>query len=280
MFTKFLIPFLSMVIMAGISSSVHAQTPFDQAVRFADISPAWPDCDPIRPECTTSRLNDFIQANLQLPEEAKANQMGGVVIMEFVIEKNGTIGLVRPMKDPGYGMGAEATRVLSLMNDKKIKWIPAYKDGKRVAFRYFHSVSFGLPKTEIKKSEVVKTEELPADYIYDVADVMPRFAGCDSADGEATDCTFRKLLDHVSTNLTYPEAAIEGQLQGMVVVQFVVDAMGAVTQATVLDSPSEVLNEEALRLVNTMPKWSPGLQAGKPVPVRLRLPIQFRLPKE
>ena len=94
-----------------IVPALQAQTMLSEAPRRADVSPAWPGCDPNMPECTKSRLADFFAANIQLPAEAKEKGAGGVVAMEFVVEKSGLIGEIGAMHDPlfgplvGFGLG-------------------------------------------------------------------------------------------------------------------------------------------------------------------------------
>jgi hypothetical protein len=182
------IPFFILAFIFSIQL-VSAQTPLGEATRKADIHPAWPGCDPKMPDCSKSRLLDFINANLQIPMEARKENAGGVVAMEFVIEKSGTIGEVHAMHDPGLGLVAEATRVIYLMNSKKIKWTPAETDGKRVAFRYVIPVSFNVAAPPKEKQDV-KTVDVPADGVYDVVEIMPRYQGCEKAVEDSVDCTF------------------------------------------------------------------------------------------
>lgn len=259
-----------------------AQTPMEEAVRRADVAPAWPDCDPIVPECTKSRLADFIAANLQIPLEAKAENAGGLVMMEFVIEKNGTVGEIKPVVDPGLGLGAEATRVITLMQTKKIKWSPAKIDGKKVAYRYTVPISFNLntPAREVtassSNSETFKPEP---DKVYDIVDVMPQYAGCAEAE-KVDDCTFSKVVAHINTNLKYPKEAIEKKVSGQAIVEFVVDTNGEVINPKIVKSLGAGCDEEVLRVIGLMPAWIPGQLAGVPVKVKMNLPVMFQLPKE
>lgn len=262
-----------------LSAPLTAQTPMDQAPRRADVAPAWPGCEPKLPECTKSRLADFIAANLQIPMAAKEAGVGGVVVMEFVVEKNGTIGEVKALKDPGHGLAAEATRVIELMKTKKIKWIPAETDEKRIAFRYVTPVSFSLD-TPVKEKAAPAPQALDPDMIYDIAEVMPVFAGCEQAAQDSVDCTFLKLVNHIKSNIQYPEDAVKTKTQGPVVVEFVVSKTGAITQPKVTKGLGHGCDEEALRVIGLMPAWVPGKQNGQPVNVRMTLPVLFQLPKE
>ena len=102
--------------------------------------------------------------------------------------------------------------------------------------------------------------------IHDFVAEMPYFEG-----GEAG------LLKYIGRKIKYPREAVSEQVEGVVVVSFVVDRSGAITNATILKGLGYGTDEEALRVINSMPKWTPGKQNGKPVAVRYTLPIRFSM---
>lgn len=87
----------------------------------------------------------------------------------------------------------------------------------------------------------------------------------------------KKLFKWLSANIKYPKEAQANKEQGRVIVRFVIDKDGKVTDAKVVRSISPSLNKEALRLIEAMPRWKPGEKDGQPVAVRFTLPITFRL---
>jgi TonB family protein len=99
-----------------------------------------------------------------------------------------------------------------------------------------------------------------------VVEQMPEFPG-----GMA------KLMEYLSQNVRYPALAMQQRVQGRVVVEFVVNKDGSISEESILRSVHPLLNEEALRVVKNMPKWSPGMQRGKAVRVRYTVPVLFRL---
>ena len=101
---------------------------------------------------------------------------------------------------------------------------------------------------------------------FDVVEEMPQFPG----GGEA-------LMKYLATNVHYPEAAEKAGIQGRVIVTFVVGTDGSISDATILKSVDPSLDQEALRLVNSMPNWTPGKQDGKAVRVKYTIPISFAL---
>lgn len=113
--------------------------------------------------------------------------------------------------------------------------------------------------------EVVEEEESDQQ-IFTVVEEMPKFPG-----GEA------KLLEFINKGIKYPVIAQENGIQGRVICSFVVNRDGSVVDAQVVRGVDPSLDKEALRVINTMPKWTPGKQRGKPVRVKYTVPITFRL---
>jgi protein TonB len=120
--------------------------------------------------------------------------------------------------------------------------------------------------------------------IFKVVEQMPRFPGCEDIGGtneEKLKCAEGKMLEYIYKNVKYPPIARENGIQGRVVVQFVVERDGTITDAKVARDIGAGCGEEALRVVKSMnsmgQKWTPGKQRGKPVRVQFTLPVQFKL---
>lgn len=107
--------------------------------------------------------------------------------------------------------------------------------------------------------------------VYDLADVevKPEFPGGDKA-----------MYEFMIKNLRYPADAQEEGAQGVVIVAFVIGKDGKLTDVKAVRTPHESLSKEAVRLVKSMPTWTPGKQNGQPVKVSYSLPIRFKLPKK
>ena len=86
-----------------------------------------------------------------------------------------------------------------------------------------------------------------------------------------------KMYEFMQRTQKYPDMEYEAGIQGKVFVQFVVDKDGSIEEVKVLRAVSDGLDKEALRLVKSMPKWSPGKMGGKPVKCRFNLPVVFKL---
>ena len=113
---------------------------------------------------------------------------------------------------------------------------------------------------EVVEDDVVEQE------IFKIVEEMPSFPG-----GE------QKLMEFVGKNIKYPQIARETGIQGRVFVNFVVEPDGSVSNVSVLRGIGGGCDEEAMRVVKSMPKWKPGKQRGKAVRVQYMLPVNFRL---
>ena len=104
------------------------------------------------------------------------------------------------------------------------------------------------------------------DMVFDVVEVMPQFPGGQIA-----------MLKYIMENIKYPEQAMKEGIQGRVAVRFIVEKDGSISDVKPILSVHPLLNKEAVRVVESMPKWTPGKQNGKPVRVRFNLPVMFKL---
>ena len=86
--------------------------------------------------------------------------------------------------------------------------------------------------------------------------------------------TFRNW---VMQNVKFPQIALENGIHGRVILSFVIDKDGRLTNIEVLQSPDRSLADEAIRVLNKSPKWSPGKQRNQTVRVRYTLPVEFRM---
>lgn len=109
-------------------------------------------------------------------------------------------------------------------------------------------------------------EEVVEEQIFTIVEEMPSFPGGDAA-----------LMKYLGSNIKYPAIAKDAGIQGTVFVTFVVDEKGDVKDVKVLRSLGGGTDEEAIRVVKNMPKWTPGKQRGKAVKVQYNLPIRFTL---
>jgi protein TonB len=109
-------------------------------------------------------------------------------------------------------------------------------------------------------------EEEASNEIFVIVEQMPEFPG-----GMA------ELMSFISKSIKYPVVAQENGIQGRVTCSFVINKDGTIVDAEVTRGMDASLDKEAIRVINSMPKWKPGMQRGKPVRVKFNVPINFRL---
>ena len=112
----------------------------------------------------------------------------------------------------------------------------------------------------------VEEEEVQEQEIFQIVEEMPAYPGGDA-----------KLMEFVAKNIKYPQIARETGIQGRVFVGFVVETDGSVSNVKVLRGIGGGCDEEAVRVVKSMPKWKAGKQRGKAVRVSYMLPVNFKL---
>ena len=115
--------------------------------------------------------------------------------------------------------------------------------------------------------DVVEVEPEPEEEeIFMVVEDQPEFPGGTAA-----------LLEYLRKNIKYPAICRENNIQGRVLVTFIVNKDGAIGEPEVVKSVNPSLDKEALRVISQMPNWKPGSQRGKPVRVKYTVPVNFRL---
>ena len=223
----------------------------------------------------------WIADRIKYPEECKANGIQGRVYVQFVVNEDGSLSDAKILRSPDKALSQEAIRIVKAMP----KWKPAQNKGKVVRSYFRLPFSFKLPGTQ--KTETITgqekgpkpkitvmakptgkpIEETADNEIYNKPETEAEFPGGMQAE-------FKWIADH----LKYPEECKAKEIQGNVIIQFVVNEDGSLSDAKILRSPDNALSQEAIRVVKAMPKWKPAKQGEKAVRSYFRLPIVFKLP--
>ena len=159
----------------------------------------------------------------------------------------------------------EALRVVNLMP----AWKPGKQKGQAVNVAYTIPVQFKLDGDKIAKVALPQFENVPQqrpDGVFIVVEEMPEFPGGELA-----------LKDFIVHNCKYPAAALKDSIQGKVFVTFVVKADGTVGDAKIARGVDPLLDQEAIRVVSSLPAWKPGKNKGKEVSVSYTVPVKFAL---
>ena len=170
----------------------------------------------------------------------------GMQTQSVIVPKGGAKSMVVSMKDD-----------VQNLDEVMVVGYAAYEDENEVV----ETKSIKLPTEEKREDE----EQV----IFQVVEEMPSFPG-----------GMRECMMFLGRNIKYPVLAQKAKIEGRVIVQFVVDKDGSISDTKVVRSVSPELDAEALRVVGLMPKWNPGKQRGKAVAVKYTMPIMFSIHKD
>ncbi|MCQ2126474.1 MAG: energy transducer TonB [Bacteroidaceae bacterium] len=150
----------------------------------------------------------------------------------------------------------------------KAEIIEIVQDDAEIEEDVLASVDDQVEFIDVSALDEVVVEEEPEidDTPFMVVEDMPEFPGGTAA-----------LLEYLKKNIKYPAICRENNIQGRVLVSFIVNKDGSIVDAEVVKNVNPSLDKEALRVISGMPKWKPGSQRGKPVRVKYTVPVNFRL---
>jgi TonB family protein len=214
-------------------------------------------------------LRKWIAENVKYPVSAAEKGIMGKVYVQFVVEKDGRIGRAKVVRGVDPSLDTEALRVV---NNMPI-WKPGKQRGKEVAVSYTIPINFSLGN-EVKGQKIDETvvvgygkkEVSTKDSIYLECEQMPVFAGGDL-----------ELRKFIATKIRYPGEALKYGEVGKVFVTFVVAKDGSIEKVRVVRGVSPALDNEAIRVVSSMPNWTPGKHKGETVSVQYTIPVNFQL---
>ena len=192
-----------------------------------------------------SALYSYIGNNIKYPAMAREEGFDGTVEVEFIIDRDGTITNMVAKTGVKGGCTEEALRAIKSMP----KWIPGKQKGKPVKVRYTLPIKFVLAGDNNISTKVEAS-----------------FTGGEDA-----------LSKYLANNMKYPKDARKKKIKGTVIVNFIVTKDGKIKEALVTKRLNKDCDSEALRLVKSMPNWTPATINKTPINTRVSLPIIFKL---
>jgi TonB family protein len=204
-----------------------------------------------------------VQARLKYPKYAQENVITGRVIVDVIIEKDGTLTVAGFKQLAHEVLAAEVERVVKTSP----KWEPGSNKGKPVRVQF--SVPFNF---QIRNGGPVNNANKGNDEDQPLmkAEILPSFQG-----GH-----LNAYRSWVESEVVYPKKLLRKKIGGRVTVEFIIDKDGSVIFSKIMQSPHELLSAEVERVIKSSPKWSPGKQRGEPVIVKMQLPVEFTAPQK
>ena len=197
----------------------------------------------------------YIKKNIHYPETAIKNGTEGRVILKFIVNEDGRISDCNVLRGLDSACNEESIRLIMTMP----AWNPGKQNGKAVKVYYTQTIAFKLPGKNNLDEDALPDKNR----VYNTADQMP--------------APVYDLNEYISEAIFYPDSARMKHISGKVVVSFVVNEDGTISDCDVSSGIGAGCDEEALRVIRTMPAWEPGTIKGIPVKVALAQPITFDL---
>ena len=216
-------------------------------------------------------INTWLAENMVYPPEAKNNNIQGTVYVTFIVEKDGSVSTVKILRGAYSILNDEAVRVISMMP----KWEPGMQNGHTIRQLCNVPIHFKLTDETTgdggnsANNDNISQPSMAVDNndnkIYTIVQQQPKFQG--------------DVTSWLSENIVYPKEAKDKKIEGTVFISFVVEKDGSPSAIKVMRGVEggNMLNDEALRVVSMMPKWTPGVQNGVAVRTQYMLPVHFTL---
>lgn len=234
----------------ALSSGISSQSP-DYVVDKGDtifLNPTEPASFP----GGRSALTEYINKNFK--GTAASGSFRGNITIAFNVMKDGSLTEFAVLGGCSPSADAEALRVAKMMPG----WLPAKINGRPVSSRT-SALFMSVPLTPLQTGKADPEE------VFVVVEEMPQFPGGSEA-----------LMKYIYSNIRYPEKARQEGIGGRVILRFCITKTGQTDRVSVLRGVNPDLDEEAVRVIKSLPKWEPGKQGGIPVNVWYSVPITFQ----
>lgn len=211
----------------------------------------------------------YLADNQQYPTAALQRGAAGTVEVTFVVEKSGVISSVAASKPLDPALDAEAIRLIK----GGPKWTPAQHKGQKVRQRVSVPITFQIPLGAGGPAPATAPTAAPVAAGASTAGVTVVSADQPARPAGGTEAFF----EWIQKNQQYPTLARQRKVEGKVMVEFIVQKDGSLTDAKVVKPLGSGLDQEALRLIKVAPKWTPATYQGQPVKQKMVLPVLFQL---
>lgn len=262
---KWIVSLLFLLSVTGLAAQEEAG---DTTIyRVVEEQPRFPACERLdttleaKSQCAQQQLLAFVYQNIVYPMEARQNGNEGQVVVSFVVEKDGMLSNPTILKDIGGGCGLEVVRVVELMNQAAVRWVPGRIGGKVV-----RSV-FNLP-VRFRLEEAPPYTLIEGDTVYTKLDEPLTFKGGEEA-----------LIEYLTEALDYPPSGNDSCLIGNIDVQIQVGPNGVVRILSLTDFANlgfDFWYEATDAATSTIGKWNPAVYQGRPVPAAYDLSMYFQ----
>ena len=259
----------TLLLTAFAFSAAYAQSASADTTIYSvvDEMPRFPGCEnpdstvEARQRCAQQRLLEFVYSNIEYPLEARQKGHEGNVVVSFVVEpEDGSVSNIRIVRNVEGGCGDETVRVINLMNEAGLRWVPGKKEGKAVR------VQVNLP-VRFKLEEALPYTMVGFDTVYTEFDTSLEYIGGEQA-----------LADYLGKAVGYPASGTANCLIGDIDIQLLVypdNDVRILNMTDYNDLGFDFWFEAAYAAAGTLGKWKPAQFQERNVPSAYDLTISF-----
>lgn len=265
-----------LLLLSGLSlasSGVHAQKlkmpPKPSGAQVYDSV-----AQPAVPLGGTEKYAQFLADHQRYPSTAMQKNLQGTVKVGFIVEKTGTVNEVKVESSVAPELDAEAIRLIK----SGPKWTPARHRNHVVRQHVVVPVSFLMSPGSMVVLRPGKDNAITTPAADIAASANPNRPPVVAPDKPTQPVGGTQVFfDWIEKNQQYPALARKRKIEGKVLVEFMVQTDGSLTDIRVLKKMGSGLDDEALRLIRAAPKWEPAMFQGKPIKQKMILPVLFQL---
>ena len=240
-----------------------------------EVFPIFPICELLPQsklaDCFSETIQEHIENKFFYPKQAWDLDLQAIVKVRFDINENGHVSNVIPKANV---VGVSFRQREALNAARKLFQISALEIINSLP-KFTPAKLNGIPIN--KTFQISIKYEIPTEASFDEVTVAPLFEGCEGLEGEESKkCFENKIKKHISENFKYPRKALKNQIEGDVFIQFSIDKFGYLIDFTTI-GPNKVLEDEAFRIMSSLPIKKPAKLNGKNVKITYGLPISFKL---
>ncbi len=255
------ITFFTISATAGTRLSNYHILPADTDKIYAGVEHA------PQPKGGTDAFEKFFLDNMRYAFSGNTSQLQGRIYLRFVVEKDGSLSSINILTSTSKKITDAAISILKICPN----WLPGTQDGKSVRVQHIVPISFDT-NINNRADQPVLTRMAPANYSPDAEGVYSSVETSPVPPGGA-----EGMANFLKRNVHYPAIDKENNVQGRVIVQFIIEKDGSLSNLKAVRTPSATLGEEAIRALRLSPNWEPGKMHGEPVRVRAAVPVNFTL---
>lgn len=257
----------------------------EEIFRVVEEMPRFPGCEHLntssksKENCAKEAMLEYIYETLEYPNKAKANFVEGMAVVQFTVWKDSTIRDIKVVRDPGEGTGEAAAKVVASMDKLRPRWRPGHNRGNPVCVRYVLPVKFKLDDSEKpgNKSGYSHNDIIPLNRVHE----NPKFPECENI--KDPDCTRESLRAFILENQLYPEEALANKTEGTVMVSFIIERDGTLSNIRARNKLSDGLSKDAVEIIQWMNSeemyWTPGQMNYEAVRTQYEVEIVYDIEK-